>query len=534
MYRYSIPVSISYPSHVKKSNIERIEKSLWKQKRKQPGVSFPSAAKQEHLLVIRFNICHPVTDQRDRDLVRFGVKRLCKLFDRIDKEEIKMDYLREDGDVDLVPLSKYSFSATLGFGLGFFEKLKIVSKNRPRGLKEMPNHTVLGDTVPYIIHQTDFLIQLGSNIEDVNSWVFQHVTDKTERTQSIKRQPQLSYLNKTSNDCDRDGDVDIYSAISDWAAVTDIHVGFQRIDGKNLMGFNDGISNPNRLSNDVIWTTSEDENERLKDGTYMVFQKIEHDLDKWRNLSVEKQEEWVGRSKRTGLLLGTLPKDLDRKLARDLRSGNSAVREKAKRQWKKLYNEQKDPTRKFFDPNLRQYKQIQLECPVWSHVRKSNPRQADGAAKILIFRRGYLFTEGGSSGVFHSGLLFICFQRNIEKRFEYIKKNFLNNKNFPIPAQRRNFNAQELLRRHQYGRFAVDEQKKGYLGQYPVNYGSLVKIQDEPDSQNTGKEGLSGPSELGVYPEGQAQVTTTLGGGYYFIPPIPNRKISDLGEQFFV
>ena len=27
--------------------------------------------------------------------------------------------------------------------------------------------------------------------------------------------------------------------------------------------------------------------------------------------------------------------------------------------------------------------------------------------------------------------------------------------------------------------------------------------------------------------------TLTLGGGYYFVPPIPNKRISDIGEQFF-
>ena len=34
---------------------------------------------------------------------------------------------------------------------------------------------------------------------------------------------------------------------------------------------------PERLRNDVIWTTGNDEIGVLVDGTYMVFQKIEHD-----------------------------------------------------------------------------------------------------------------------------------------------------------------------------------------------------------------------------------------------------------------
>ena len=44
------------------------------------------------------------------------------------------------------------------------------------------------------------------------------------------------------------------------------------------MGFMDGISQPQRLNNNIIWTTRDDETDALVDGTYMVFQKIEHDF----------------------------------------------------------------------------------------------------------------------------------------------------------------------------------------------------------------------------------------------------------------
>jgi hypothetical protein len=60
-----------------------------------------------------------------------------------------------------------------------------------------------------------------------------------------------------------------------------------------------------------------------------------------------------------------------------------------------------------------------------------------------------------------------------------------------------------------------------------------VGLPVDPDTENTGKDGLSGPSELGIYPQGEFPITVTLGGGYYFIPPISNRKISDISEQFF-
>ena len=196
------------------------------------------------------------------------------------------------------------------------------------------------------------------------------------------------------------------------------------------------------------------------------------------------------------------------------------------RKWKMLYDQQKDPEVKFYDPARTQFKGIQVECPVWSHVRKANPRQADGAANVLIFRRGYLFIDQCENGKSNSGLLFICFQRDIENGFEYIKKKFLNNKDFPVPKPRRNFNPTELQKRRQQGRLTQAE-----LQMSRNNITAKLTIDD--DTQNTGMDGLSGPSENGVYPQGQFPIATTIGGGYYFIPPIPNKKISEISEQFF-
>ena len=103
------------------------------------------------------------------------------------------------------------------------------------------------------------------------------------------------------------------------------------MDGRNLMGFNDGVSNPNPGSGDkfdnVVWTTDNDESPALKDGTYMVFQKIEHNLDQWRGLSLQEQEGWVGRSKRTGLLLGT-PENEDKKFLESLKNGDQNARDR--------------------------------------------------------------------------------------------------------------------------------------------------------------------------------------------------------------
>jgi hypothetical protein len=60
-----------------------------------------------------------------------------------------------------------------------------------------------------------------------------------------------------------------------------------------------------------------------------------------------------------------------------------------------------------------------------------------------------------------------------------------------------------------------------------------IKETSDPDTQNTGREGLAGPSELGVTPVGDFMAVIPFGGGYYFVPPIPNGEITNIGQQFF-
>jgi Dyp-type peroxidase family len=299
------------------------------------------------------------------------------------------------------------------------------------------------------------------------------------------------------------------------------------------MGFDDGISNPDRLQNNIVWTADDDERS-LVDGTYMVFQKIYHDLEQWRTLSITEQEKWVGRSKATGLLIGTLSKEDDEKLALDCRSPNPVVKRKARLMLKRLLSEQKDPENKLFDEK----ESIRLECPVWSHVRKSNPRAEGGLKSRIIYRRGYLFMEDTQGGKVFSGLLFICFQKNITEGFEYIKRNFLNNVNFPVPEIRMNFTKQESAYRHRYGRYTESELAESseinkLAREWPKQFMELLTEARMENAQNTGREGLAGPSKLGINPTGFFPATLALGGGYYFIPPIPSKNTSEIGQQFF-
>jgi hypothetical protein len=92
----------------------------------------------------------------------------------------------------------------------------------------------------------------------------------------------------------------------------------------------------------------------------------------------------------------------------------------------------------------------------WSHVRKANPRRENGEPEKIIFRRGYPFVGTGPNNKILSGLLFVCFQKDIQNGFEFIKRNWLNNKNFPVP-EKRGFTDDEKRQRRKVGRLSADE-----------------------------------------------------------------------------
>jgi Dyp-type peroxidase family len=567
-------------------------KKIIEEGRKQAGVEFPLPGEQPHILIIRINLSRQVNlvhDKPDADIVRNGLRRLCGLFGRINKGEKTIDELGDDGKLLRRHLVKdYNFSATVGFGLGFFDRLTISGDKRPKHLREMPDNTGLGDPSSYSLAQTDLIIQIASKESHINKWVLENTLQAQQENEGTEKDAKKDCPEgvdlKPNQRCCPDGQIvekgekctaDITTALGGWATIVDVNVGFQRLDGRNLMGFNDGVSNPMPGSgapfDHVVWTTKEDEGNNLKDGTYMVFQKIEHDLDQWRQLPLAKQEDWVGRKKITGLLIGTLSDEQDKILGQNLQSPNQRIREEAQKKLKELIKPQRDPLKRFYDDD-----KFKNAVSSWSHIRKANPREelidkykGDKNGRIgrhYIFRRGFLYSEYDENYNVRSGLQFICFQRKIDDGFEFIKKNWLNNKNFPVPISsptlQRTFTEQELIERHKHGRLTGDElvrikndlSKRKLLGlEADKDFNQALRdagfdstgyqsqrIKDQitgnptiTNTQNTGREGLAGPSELGVNPTGQFLAIIPMGGGYYFVPPIPNKSVKDIGQQFF-
>jgi Dyp-type peroxidase family len=446
-----------------------LEKQMIAEKRRQAGIAFPAPRKQDYLLIIRLD----VGSVNDKKLVSQGLKRLCTLFEQIDREMIEIEDTSSEDTMNIYPLTRFEFTATVGFGKTFFRKLNLMKKC-PKNLYDMPPHYEIGDTSPYVLPQTDMIVQLASNNYTLNKMVLQNDNYLISRNNFLTR--DQGYLSVP-----RIGTLDIMEAIKGWAEITDIQNGFHRADGRNLMGFYDGISNPHRLVNNNIWIPEDEEQKEFANGTYMVFQKIEHNLREWNKLETQEQEKWVGRSKATGLLLGTLSVDEEKRLISELHSTDSSRKRQAMVRLSQLVDEQRNPTKNFFDPYDIRYLNINKNCPISSHARKANPRKPNGRKERLIFRRGCLYMEEGFTDYPKSGIMFISFQNDI-KIFEEIKRN---------------------LAQH------VSTQTKT---------GQLAKTKNYFDQK---------------LPVSSSFDTLTLGGGYYFIPPIPDKQISQIGQQFF-
>jgi Dyp-type peroxidase family len=455
-------------SYLASTQHSELEKNMIASKRRQAGISFPAPRKQDYSLIVRLDII-PTDDKKS---VSQGLKRLCTLFEKIDREIIEIEDTSNDEEMYMYPLTKFNFTATVGFGKTFFKKLNLMKKC-PKNLHDLPIHYEIGDQFPYTLLQTDMILQLASSNHALNKMVLQN--DQYLKPNEGLVTKDLQYLNDTENG------LDITDAIKGWAKITDVHFGFHRADGRNLMGFYDGISNPHRLTNNNIWICGNEGEMEFEDGTFMVFQKIEHNLGEWGKLSTQEQEKWVGRSKATGLLLGTLSPDEENKLVSELHSTDSSKQEQAKDRLSKLIDEQRDPIKNFFDSYDIRYLNINKNCPESSHARRTNPRKKKSGMQGTIFRRGFLYMEDDFVEYPKTGILFISFQNDIEIFIE-MKRNMAQHVN------------------------------------------THTEMKEEGEKKNSYGNGISAKRSFD---------TLTLGGGYYYIPAIPGKRISEIGQHFF-
>lgn len=151
----------------------------------------------------------------------------------------------------------------------------------------------------------------------------------------------------------------------------------------NLLGFKDGTANPDSnnqpLMDDVVWVTAnQQEPAWAAGGSYKAVRIIQFHVESWDRTPLKEQQTIFGRDKHSGAPLG-------------------------------MQNEHDEPDYAA-DPDGNV---IALDA----HIRLANPRTKETQSNLMM-RRGYSYSLGVSkSGQLDMGLLFVCFQHDLEKGF---------------------------------------------------------------------------------------------------------------------
>jgi len=156
----------------------------------------------------------------------------------------------------------------------------------------------------------------------------------------------------------------------------------------NLLGFKDGTANPDSkdkpLMDKAIWVTPDQaEPAWTTGGSYQVTRLIPFKVEFWDRTPLQEQQSIFGRHKATGAPLG-MEKEHD------------------------VPDYTQDPEGKVI--------------PLDAHIRLANPRTKETEDNLML-RRGYSYSLGvTNSGQLEMGLIFVCYQHDLEKGFLTVQK----------------------------------------------------------------------------------------------------------------
>lgn len=254
-----------------------------------------------------------------------------------------------------------NLTVTVGLGASLFERHAWLAGLKPRLLKRMdqsPNDALEADRC-----HGDISIQFCASLQDTNIHALRDINKHLSQ-----------YL------------------VMRWMQEGDVAMGEPEAppeSARNFLGFRDGSANLDAADTGLMDTqtwvsTSNDEPAWAHGGTYQAVRIIRNFVERWDRTPLGEQEHLIGRHKMSGTPLSGGRSEFD-------------VPDYAN------------------DPGG-------LTTPLDAHIRLANPRTAQ-TRDSLILRRPFNYSNGITlSGQLDQGLLFICYQADLERGFIAVQK----------------------------------------------------------------------------------------------------------------